>query len=89
MAIPGNPKLFARDIAEGYVIFNRSTCKRFSPPELKTVCKHLTMVVREIRSEQIDLQNIPEVQKRNQRLQRANNALVFIKNYAKRYRIVL
>ena len=87
--IPGNPKDFARDIADGFFVFNQSTCKQFSPADLRTVYHLLEQVTREIRAEQVPLELVVDVQKKNMRLSRANNALMFMRNHAKRYNIVL
>ena len=89
MTIPGNPKEFARDIANGFFIFNQATCRQFAPGELSTLYRLLEQVAREIRAEQIPLDQVVEIQRRNLRLGRANTALMFIRNYAKRRRIVL
>ncbi len=89
MAIPGNPKLFARDVAEGFFVFNQSTCRQFTPEELRSLYRLLEQVSREIRAEQIPIEEVVEIQKRNMRLTRANNALMFIRNHAKHYRLVL
>ena len=89
MTIPGNPKQFARDIAEGFFVFNQATCRQFTPGELRSIYRLLELVAREIRSEQIPLDAVIEVQKKNMRLSRANNSLLFIRNHAKRYGVVL
>lgn len=89
MAIPGNPKEFARDIAEGFFVFNQATCRQFTPEELRTIYHHLEQVGREIRAEQIPLDRVVEIQKRNLRLGRANNALLFMRHHAKRHGHVL
>ncbi|HEY6000389.1 MAG TPA: hypothetical protein VI078_13965 [bacterium] len=89
MTIPGNPKEFARDIAGGFFVFNQATCRQFAPAELATLYRLLEHVAREIRAEQIPLDQIVEIQRRNQRLGRANTAMMFIRNHAKRHRIVL
>jgi len=89
MTIPGNPKQFARDIADGFFVFNQATCRQFAPGELRSIYRLLEQVAREIRSEQIPLEAVIEIQKKNMRLSRANNSLLFIRNHAKRYGIVL
>ena len=89
MTIPGNPKQFARDIADGFFVFNRSTCRQFTPAELRSIYRLLEQVAREIRSETIALDLVVEIQKKNMRLTRANNSLLFIRNHAKRYGLVL
>jgi hypothetical protein len=89
MPIPGNPRDFARDIAEGFFIFNQATCRQFTPQELKTIYHFLEQVSRETRAEQIPADHVVEVQKRNLKIGRANNALLFIRNHAKRSSLVL
>jgi len=89
MTIPGNPKQFARDIADGFFVFNQATCRQFTPVELHSIYRLLELVAREIRAEQIPLEAVVEIQKRNMRLSRANNSLLFIRNHAKRYGVVL
>lgn len=89
VAIPGNPKDFVRDIADGFFIFNQATCRKFDREDLRSIYRQLEQVAREIRAEQIPLQQVVAIQKRNLRLSRANNTLMFIRNHAKRHRIVL
>lgn len=89
MAIPGNPKDFARDIADGFFVFNQATCRQFAGPELQTIYRHLEQVVRELRAEPIAVEEVVALQRRNQKLTRGNNALMFIRNHAKRYKVVL
>jgi len=89
MTIPGNPKLFARDIANGFFVFNQATCRQFTPVELRSICRLLEQVARDIRAEQIPLEANLEIQKKNLRLSRATNSLLFIRNHARRLGIVL
>ena len=89
MTIPGNPKQFARDIADGFFVFNQATCRQFTPAELRSIYRLLELVAREIRAEQIAREEVVEIQKKNMRLSRANNSLLFIRNHAKRYGVVL
>jgi len=89
VTIPGNPKQFARDIADGFFVFNKSTCRQFTPAELRSIYRLLEQVARDVRAEQIPLEQVVEVQKKNMRLSRANNSLLFIRNHAKRYGLIL
>jgi hypothetical protein len=89
MTIPGNPKEFARDIAQGFFVFNQATCRQYAPPELAILHRLLEQVAREIRAQQIPLDQVVEIQRKNQRLGRANTALMLIRSHAKRHRIVL
>lgn len=89
MAIPCNPKQYARNIAEGFVPFTQATCKQHKPAELKTISVNLRLVIREIRSQVVSVDDTKTVQYRNQLLQRSNNALMLIRSYAKRHRIAV
>lgn len=89
MTIPGNPKQFARDIADGFFVFNQATCRQFTPAELGSIYRLLEQVSREIRGEQLPLEDVIEIQKKNMRLSRANNSLLFIRNHAKRHGVML
>jgi hypothetical protein len=89
MAIPGNPRQYARDVADGFVVFNKATCRQFTPEDLRSLHRLLEQVTREIRAEQVPLEEVSELQRKNLRLSRANNTLTFIRNHAKRHRFVL
>lgn len=89
MPIPGNPKQFARDVADGFFVFNQATCRQFAPEELRGLYRLLEQVAREIRAEQVPLEEVAELQRKNQRLSRANNALLFIRNHARQHRVVI
>jgi hypothetical protein len=89
VTIPGNPKDIARDIANGFYVFNQATCRQLAPAELSTLYRLLEQVAREIRAEQIPLDRVLEIQRKNLRLGRANTALMFIRNHTKRHRLVL
>ena len=89
MAIPGTPRVYARNIAEGFAPFSRANCRLLTPAELKSVYRGLELVVREFRSLAPPLEETRAVQYRNQVLQRASAALMLIRNHARRNRIVL
>jgi hypothetical protein len=89
MAIPGTPRQYARDVADGFVVFNKATCRRFTPEEARSLHRFLELVAREIRAGQVPLEEVAEIQRKNLRLSRANSALVLLRNHAKRHRLVL
>lgn len=89
MSIPGNPRQFARDVADGYFVFSPSTCRQLAPPELKVLHQQLEIVQREIRAETVPLEDVVAVQRRNLRLGRASTALMLVRSHAKRLRIPL
>jgi len=89
MTIPGNPRLYARNIAEGYAPFTRATCRRLTAAELKTLYQNLELVAREYRALAVPLEETKALQCRNQVLQRVNTALMLIRTHAKKNRLPL
>ena len=89
MALPGNPKGLARDIAEGYFALTPPILKKFTPPELKTINLNLNIVLRETRSEAVDTGNTETIRHKRLRIQRLNQALMILSNYCKHQRIPL
>lgn len=89
MALPGNPKGLARDIAEGYFALTPPILKKFTPPELKTINLNLNIVLREARSETVDTGNTETIRHKSLRMQRLNQALMILSNYCKHQRIPL
>jgi hypothetical protein len=89
MAISGNPHKLAADIAEGYLSVTMATLRKYTPVELKTISTNLNIVMREVRREQVSLEDVMALKKRNMKLQRVNNALSIIRTYCKKRRIVI
>ncbi|MDH3974555.1 MAG: hypothetical protein OEV42_09795 [Deltaproteobacteria bacterium] len=89
MTISGNPHKLAVDIAEGFANVTMATLKKYTPQDLKTMTVNVNMVIRELRQEQIPLEDVMALKKRNMKIQRANQALSVIRNYCKKKRIVL
>ncbi len=89
MAISGNPHKLAMDIAVGYTNVTLATLKKYTPSDLKVINVNLTIVTRELRQEQIPLEDVMALKKRNMKLQRVNQALTVIRMYCKKKRIVI
>jgi len=89
MALPGNPKGLARDIAEGYFALTPAILRKYTHPELKTVNQNLNIVLRETRSEAVDTGNVETIRHKSLRIQRLNQALMILTNYCKHLRIPL
>lgn len=89
MSLPGNLKVLARDIVEGFFVFGPAACRQCLPEELRALHRHLEQLGRGIRAEVVPLERIAEVQRRNLRLGRANAALLLIRSHAKRLRVAL
>jgi len=89
MTIPGNPRIYARNIAEGFAPFTRATCRRLTAAELKTLSGNLELVAREYRALAVPLEETKALQCRNQILQRVNATLMLIRTHAKKNRFPL
>lgn len=87
MAISGNPHKLATDIAEGYLNFTMATLKNYTPSDLKIIQTNINIVIRQLRQEQIPLEDIMALKKRNMKMQRVNQALSVIRTYCKKKRI--
>lgn len=89
MALSGSPKMFALDIAKGFAMITAATIKQYTPAELKAMIVNIGIIQREIRGEQVPLDDTMAIKEKNQRLQRLNQALLIITSYARQRRIAL
>jgi hypothetical protein len=89
MAISGSPKMLAGDIAKGVTSLTVSNIKQYTPADLKTIMVNIGIVQREIRGEQVPIDDVMAVKAKNQKLQRLNQAVSTISSYAKQRRIPL
>lgn len=89
MAISGNPKKIAQDISEGFMIISAPTLKRYNAADLKTIMNNIAMVSRELRSQQIPLEDVMALKKKNMKVSRLNQAEMVIRAHCKKLRIPL
>jgi hypothetical protein len=89
MAISGNPKKIAQDIADGFVSLSQTGLKRYNPADLKIILNNLQLVQREIRQIQIPLDEVMKIKAKNMRLTRLNQAEVVLRSYCKKQRIAI
>ncbi|MCK5912376.1 MAG: hypothetical protein KAG12_00750 [Desulfuromusa sp.] len=87
MAISGNPKKLAQDIAGGFYSLSPPILKKYTPADLKIILSNLTLVQREIRQTQVPLEDIPLVKAKNMQITRLNQALMVLRSYCKKMRI--
>lgn len=73
--VGGSAPAMVRQIAEGFTLVSAVSLKRFTDEELRTLAFELEKKLREIRGEQVDLQDIPGLQQRNRRISRLEGAL--------------
>jgi hypothetical protein len=87
MAIPGSPKKLAQDVGDGFLMFSPPMLRGYTPADIKIILANLALVTREIRAEQIPLEEIMALKLRNMKLTRLNQAEVVIRAYCQKKRI--
>lgn len=87
MAISGNPKKLAEDIAEGFYSLSPPTLRKYSPADLKIILHNINLVRRELRQAQIPWDDTQLLKAKNMRISRMNQAEVVLRNYCKKKRI--
>jgi hypothetical protein len=87
MPIAGSPKKLAQDVADGYLSFSPPMLRNYTPADIKLVLANLALVTRELRQEQIPLDDIMAVKMRNMKLTRMNQAEIVIRAYCQKKRI--
>jgi len=87
MPIAGSPKKLAQDVADGYLSFSPPMLRNYTPADIKLVLANLALVTRELRQEQIPLDDIMAVKMRNMKLSRMNQAEIVIRAYCQKKRI--
>ena len=87
MAISGNPKKIAQDISEGYMIISAPMLKRYNGADLKIIMNNIGIVSRELRAEQIPLEDVMALKKKNMKVSRLNQAEMIIRAHCKKRRI--
>ena len=78
--IGGSAPAMVRQIAEGFTLVSVVSLKRFTDEELRTLQFELEKKLREIRGEQVNLEDIPGIQQRNRKISRIEGALRVIRH---------
>ena len=87
MAIVGNPKKIAQDIAEGFTSFSAPGLKKYSAADLKTILTNLAIVQREVRALQIPAEDALLIKAKNMRVSRLRQAEMVLRNFCKKMRL--
>ena len=87
MAIAGSPKKMAQDVADGFLMFSPPMLRSYNPADIKIILTNLAIVTRELRQEQIPLDDIMALKSRNMKLSRMNQAEVVIRAHCQKKRI--
>jgi len=89
MAIAGNPKKLAQDLAGGFLSLSPPILKQYTAADLKTILVHIGIVARGLRSEPIAGDDAPALKARNLKLTRLNQAELIIRAHGEKQRIPL
>jgi len=82
MTFPGGSAwAMVKDLSEGYISPTQRTFARLTAPELKQVGFELDRKLREIRSQQPDLDDIQALQQRNRTILRITGARRILQTY--------
>lgn len=84
-----NPKMIARDIADGYVMLTMANIRKYNEAQLKVLSRNITIVERETRSEIFEPEDTANIKKKHMRLQRLYRAKTMINTYAKKWKLQL
>jgi hypothetical protein len=82
MAIAGNPKKLAYDVAQGYQQFTQATLRAYTIEDLKILLFSLNIVLREVRGTQVQLEDIEALKDKNVKIRRLNQSIQTIQSYA-------
>ncbi len=75
----GSAPAMARQIAEGFTSVNAVSLKRMSNQELDTLLFELDKLVRELRGEHVDLDDLKAIQLKNRKVSRITNTIRVIR----------
>lgn len=89
MPLSGSPKKFAQDLADGYFALSPASLKAYSDGELKIILAHIAIVGRDLRGEQIPLDDVLALKSRNMKLSRLHQNEVVLRAYCKKKRIAV
>ncbi len=87
MAIAGSPKKMAQDIADGFFSLTPPMLKTYTPADIKTILANLAIVARDLRNEQVPLEDVMAVKAKNMKLSRVSQAEIVIRAFCKQRRI--
>ena len=87
MPIAGSPKKMAQDVADGFLMFSPPMLRSYTPADIKIILTNLAIVTRELRQEQIPLDDIMALKSRNMKLSRMNQADMVIRAHCQKKRI--
>jgi len=88
MAIPGGSAFgYARDIAEGFQVVTERSFKSLNKPEMDQLAFEIDRNLRDIRAEQVPVDDLPNIKAKNRKIQRLNGALMMMRGYRAKAKI--
>ena len=87
MAISGNPKKLAQDIADGFQSISPPVLKKYSPVDLKIILTNMAIVKRDVRQLQVQPDDVQLIKAKNMKISRLNQAEMILRSYCKKKRI--
>ncbi len=87
MALSGSPKKLAQDVADGFFLLSPPALRQYTPAELKIILSSLSMVTRELRAQQVPLEDLMAIKAKNMKLSRLHQAEIVVRAYCKKQRI--
>lgn len=83
----GSAYAMVNQVADGFLLVTERTFKRMDRPDLDKLGFEIEKLLREIRGNQPDLDDVPEIQKRNRRVQRLNTCRMMLRAYRVKKRL--
>ncbi len=87
MAISGNPKKLAQDIADGFHSLSLPVLKKYSPADLKIILTNMSIVKRDIRQILVPPDEVQLIKAKNMKVSRLNQAEMVLRSFCKKKRI--
>ena len=72
----------ASDIAHGFQQFTQATLRQYTLEDLRVILFNLNLVLRDIRSKQIPLEDMDGLKDKNNKMRRINQAVNIIQSFA-------
>src|SRR4030042_7176637 len=82
MPISGSPKKLANDVASGYQQFTPATLRQYNLEDLKTLQFNLNIILRELRGQQLPLEDNEAIKEKNVKMRRLNQAINTIQSFS-------
>jgi hypothetical protein len=84
--VGGSAYYMAQNIADGYIIASELTFKKFQGSDLQTFLVEADRLLREIRGNQVAVDDVQGAQARQRRMQRVQQAITIAQNVRQRRR---